>query len=302
MQAGYLYIISHDTFGKNNYKLGYSYDNHKKLISRYHTYYITPIKIEATYLTSDKKLAEKLLFYKLRNYRIKKNKEFFCAELSLLKQECENVIKIINDDLQPNEIKNLNDLKIIEKYKKQCTEKEIKKSQLQQKRDSEKNKLYEEYKKIIINFINEQCDKNQMNTIRSSDLYREFKKWNKTDTYVDIKFFSPIVEDIGYVKLKVEKGIIFKGLEMKIKNDISNLIQQFIDDKIKITNNQKDFVFSSELYNEFTEYNSDKSKTINTMAFKEILVKKGFKWKRNKHGAGYIGIQLIETDNEELDE
>ena len=104
MEIGYLYIISHEMFGADNYKLGYSHDNDKVLKSRYHTYYITPPKIEATYLVCDKKIGERLLFYKLKKYRINDKKEFFNCKIEILKQKCEETAKVINDECNMDEI------------------------------------------------------------------------------------------------------------------------------------------------------------------------------------------------------
>lgn len=91
MKIGYIYVISSQSFGPNNYKLGQSYNDGKKLESRYNTYSVEKMKIEASFLVEDKLAAEKQLFNRLKDYRIDEKKEFFSCELSMIISACEEV-------------------------------------------------------------------------------------------------------------------------------------------------------------------------------------------------------------------
>lgn len=83
--------------------------------------------------------------------------------------------------------------------------------------------------------------------------------------------------------------------------DENDPLKQFIEEKIDITNNNKDFVLSSELFESFNEFNEGKGKTMTTIMFKNKLMSKGFTFKRKEQGNSFIGIK-IKTLNSFVDD
>jgi hypothetical protein len=53
---------------------------------------------------------------------------------------------------------------------------------------------------------------------------------------------------------------------------------------------------SSDIYQEFVDYNQGDIKGINQAKFKSAMVSKGFIFKKRKHGNGYIGIKLVKVE------
>jgi len=98
-QDGYLYCLSHEVYahwGKNVYKLGFTGDLDKR--SRgYHTYYLGPIFINVkTEKIKHCRLAEKILFQLLSNYRCNNKQEFFMCDLEIIKNKMGEVEKAMN--------------------------------------------------------------------------------------------------------------------------------------------------------------------------------------------------------------
>lgn len=92
-------------------------------------------------------------------------------------------------------------------------------------------------------------------------------------------------------------------MPFRIKKDTQNYldendpVKQFIEEKIEITNNKKDFVLSSELYQSFINFNGDDSKGVTTIKFKNIMISKGFTFKKTMYGNGYICIKFKTINN-----
>ena len=304
MEVGYLYIISQKTFGENVFKLGYSFDNKKKLLSRYNTYYVDPIKIEDSYLVCDKVLSEKLLFHRLRKYRIRDKREFFKCPLDILKKTCEEVMNMINEgendimDLEEQEVlvnvagsENDRGLAILNKCKQKLTKRREKEKEIKLKRNFEKKKMYNEYEELIKKFIAEECEVDEKSNVRSSILFKKFKEWNKTDAPVDVKIFSPIVEGIGYVKIKTEMGYIFRKLTLKKQPVVKEQIKipptllKFLEDNYTI--DPYGFVYHRSLFEEYKKkYNDDISAKMFTMMMQD----KGYLIKKKKDGNGFKGL------------
>lgn len=70
----------------------------------------------------------------------------------------------------------------------------------------------------------------------------------------------------------------------------------FIKEKIDITNDNKDVIYSSKLYESFIMFNSKNSKIATQITFKDKLVKKGFSCKRNQNGICFTGIKFRVTN------
>ncbi len=93
---GYLYIISHPSFGKNIFKCGFTDKIKKDLESEYNTYYLNNVTVEKMYTVSNQALAEQMLFHNLKQYRVNPGEEFFKCDINILKEECIKVQKFVN--------------------------------------------------------------------------------------------------------------------------------------------------------------------------------------------------------------
>jgi hypothetical protein len=90
-----IYIISHAGYGKDIYKIGFT-TKAKGLMQRYRTYYPDDPIIEHQSPVSEPRLAEKLLFHWLRDFRVHPSKEFFTYDLDKLRTLCNEVVKVVD--------------------------------------------------------------------------------------------------------------------------------------------------------------------------------------------------------------
>lgn len=117
--AGYLYCLFNEMYkyyGDNVKKCGNS-ENPEKRTLQYTTGYIEPckiIKISEKYI--DKCFAETLLFYYLKEYRIKNNREFFNCNDEIINEAFEQVDEFFK--LYHTKEKMINHLLIKENYEK----------------------------------------------------------------------------------------------------------------------------------------------------------------------------------------
>ena len=148
--------------------MGYCQDNKSKLSSRYNTYYPTDVTIHNTYLVCDKILSEKLLFHKLKKYRLRTNREFFCCDLDILRNTCEEVVIIINEDNIINKNDNIIDENIclINKYKTYMNNKLQNELNKKIKKENDQNELHNKLKSIVKDFIFSECVINNDSIIR----------------------------------------------------------------------------------------------------------------------------------------
>ena len=96
-ENGIIYIISHQSFGENIYKLGFTGNiNTKALLQRYRTYYPEDPVIRSTFKVTQAKLAEKLLFHWLRDRRVHPSKEFFKEKYEIILDLCKRVKSVVD--------------------------------------------------------------------------------------------------------------------------------------------------------------------------------------------------------------
>ena len=89
---GYIYVMHNEQFGKNVYKIGCS-KNPNIRIKDFRTSYVNPPVLKYLSNKVDNKLeTEKIVFEKLKDYRIKDNREFFKLELKEIINTIENLI------------------------------------------------------------------------------------------------------------------------------------------------------------------------------------------------------------------
>jgi hypothetical protein len=89
---GYIYVMHNEQFGKNVYKIGCS-KNPNVRIKDFRTSYVNPPVLKYLSNKVDNKLeTEKIVFEKLKDYRIKDNREFFNLELKEIINTIENLI------------------------------------------------------------------------------------------------------------------------------------------------------------------------------------------------------------------
>ena len=99
-KKGYLYCMSNYMFsahGKDVYKLGET-SNIEKRMASYTTSYIYPVVVEySTGLLEDSQLAEKILFHKLKRYRIFDNREFFKCEKTKIIEAMDEIVNLFGN-------------------------------------------------------------------------------------------------------------------------------------------------------------------------------------------------------------
>jgi len=78
-------------------------------------------------------------------------------------------------------------------------------------------------------------------------------------------------------------------------------IQQFINERVILTENPKDFISSTDLFREYKDYMEDELKKINSRNFKRAMLQKGIQLKRknNKRGYSNLKLKIIEDDENE---
>lgn len=74
--------------------------------------------------------------------------------------------------------------------------------------------------------------------------------------------------------------------------DENDPVKQFLEERIETTNNRKDFISSSELYQLFIDSNNNGNKGITTIKFKNIMISKGFIFKKTMYRNGYICVKF----------
>ena len=93
-QRGYLYVLYNPvyaSYGNNVYKLGKALDCQQRL-KGYVTSYLEPCEIKyQSRLIPYHGRGRTILFSRLRNFRMKKNREFFQCELTLIQKQIEEV-------------------------------------------------------------------------------------------------------------------------------------------------------------------------------------------------------------------
>lgn len=233
MEIGHIYIIWNESYGNDNFKCGYWKDDEKSLEQRYNTYYLTPIQIKGFYLVSNRKLAEKLLFHKLKKFRIKKNREFFCCKLETLKIVCEEVIKIINDGCDIDNNENINeDNEIKNDTNVSQPSNNITINEINIKKSKLKEQIYKKYTDLIENYVKDNCDIDDTYKVNSNKLYKHFNIWNKTEIKIDKRSFCDIIEKIGYLQIEIGDDKFFNGINInneyivKLHIEMADIIKQ----------------------------------------------------------------------------
>jgi len=96
---GFIYVIYNDMFGfygNNVYKVGKTQDLTTRT-RQYKTYYLKPSELRyGSQLCINSQLAERLVFMKLQDYRIKPNREFFNVELSKAIEIIDEIVEYVN--------------------------------------------------------------------------------------------------------------------------------------------------------------------------------------------------------------
>lgn len=115
---------------------------------------------------------------------------------------------------------------------------------------------------------------------------RSLKEKLKEDKYKNAFFHVLLNYYLDFSKNDNNKLIIPK----RIKEDTDEYlhsndpVQQFLDDRIEKTTNEKDFVNSSILFESFKSYIGGDSKLVTSVNFKNIIISKGYTFKKTEKG------------------
>lgn len=125
----------------------------------------------------------------------------------------------------------------------------------------------------------------------------------KTDEY-RLAFFHILKEYINKVKVNRSidgKNIIIpKTIQNETDNylDDNNPVKEFFNNSIKITENQTDYIRSSDLYKSYIDFHDGTNMGIDARKFKDILTTRmDIHCKRMNIGVVYIGIKFSENNN-----
>lgn len=140
-----------------------------------------------------------------------------------------------------------------------------------------------------INFPNQFVDKPTLPNEKQID--RNLKEKIKSDVY-KINFFHILLSEFlkfnGKFELNEPEQVINETKEFMNDNDP---VQNFVDNNLVITNNIKDKIKSSELYENFINHNPKRQ--ITPSMFKMALTNKNIIYKKMNNGSYYCCIQYI---------
>ena len=247
--SGYIYIIFNEMYlfyGENYKKIGKTKCIDNRMCG-YTTSYIKPLEIlYSSELCKNCTLAEKVIFQKLKDYRVVNNREFFNVELKIAVNIIKSVISDINNDII---VEYIIDKKILCSIinVKDITEKEY------HNYNNLKNIISYEYERIIekhmlkilygVDKLNEEIIKISKSQIENFIMLIDVENINNNDKNLKEKYIAvmDLLNNIGYEHIYSKKIIEKKELENNLKNIIKKSII-FNDDEClfeRITNNKK---------------------------------------------------------------
>lgn len=294
-KRGHLYILFNEMFlyyGKNVYKLGECADIEIRKKGYVTGYFAKPeIKFLSNKLRNSK-LAENMLFIYLDEFRMNKNREFFNCEMDLIidKIKCiEELFCCKNDEELLGEYKLLNsnyNNKLINKLNSL----------------SRFNDLNVSNNRFLFNILNI-TNKNEFDLFSFKKCLKKIANnisINENDTFSILNYCANTFKNNNKIENKETIGkliVDFKQKEIINQKNKVDLFDKFIEERIEITNNKKDFVSSSELYQSFVDFNNNDSKGVTTIKFKNIMISKGFSFKRIKVGSVFTNLKFKVSDN-----
>ncbi len=136
--------------------------------------------------------------------------------------------------------------------------------------------------------------KNNIKIIKIADrpkISNNFQKIITDKQYIN-EFFEILVD---HYKLYLKEGLkLPKRFEEDthrcIKNNLP--IERWLESNVNITNNKKDCVKSSELYDDFINFMDNDTRGITTLLFKNTLTSMNISFKKKMDGNYYVGIKL----------
>jgi putative DNA primase/helicase len=113
---------------------------------------------------------------------------------------------------------------------------------------------------------------------------------------------------LAFLNVLIDMYNELKGNEFKLKipqkfNEIkkdyiaeNDPVEDFINNYLIKTNNENDFIKSSDVYMKFKQVMGDESNGISSRMFKEIMVRKGIQWKRTAKLRVFYKIKYVENN------
>lgn len=143
---------------------------------------------------------------------------------------------------------------------------------------------------VMIRFPNKFVENPKLPHERKIDT--NLKKKIITDKQYINEFFEILVD---HYNLYLKEGLnLPKRFEEDthrcIKNNLP--IEEWLESNVNITNNKKDCVKSSELYDDFINFMDNDTRGITTLLFKNTLISMGIQHKKKNVGQFYTGVKL----------
>ena len=294
-ESGYLYCVYHYSFvayGNDTYKLGRTM-NIKNRLNQYVTCFLGQVQVvHLSELTAQCKLAETILFKKLKEKRVEKNREFFKLELDIIKSTIDEVV---------HELNAMKIIDIITKY-------------------NIYNKQMHDFKSKIVEFINTingikhvlncNLDGKSFNTHKCAK-YKLVNEINQ-ERIQDLLKADKDSEKYDEIKLKSDKTLHEQNIivvqHIKTSFNLNSLNEVFLKDLNKVKNTEKfiqsQVYFLDENYEKkcIDKYKDTKFNTIVDKLFKKTKLLKdciGLFWKDGLMSNNEI---IVPTGEESLTE
>lgn len=285
-KEGFIYIMHNKLYGENIYKIGNAINIEKRL-KGYLTGYIEEPEILLQVKCIDKHFSEKYIFRKLKDYRIRTNREFFEVDINIIKNVFNEFEETINKLHTANElIDYVIDNKLYDIDDKNKND------------ENENNNMY-------VEIMHKYMDK-QLKTKKTNNINTICKVISKSETYKTMpKTFKKLYNNTyikNYIKDKIQNKIIYDEENKQKSYDKSLLLwfkQNYIQTGLKSDYIQikdiRDKFYKSSIYKNFTkEYKLIYNKSYIVKYFINCeLTSESYKSRTSNYRNAIIGWKII---------
>jgi len=131
---------------------------------------------------------------------------------------------------------------------------------------------------------------------KSIDLPADIQPYRLVFFHILVNYYRKFIERGSrfIIPSRIRNDPVQQFIDEKLQITNNDPVQQFIDEKLQITNNESDRITSSALYTEFSKHGRDNKKNVPQSKFKGILISKDITFKKTKTGNVFTGIKFLE--------